>query len=414
MSRRSWHRPAGAWVDAGWGRSRGPCGRFCGSSPPLARDPPGSTPRSSPPASTAASVFLVHLRGRRCARSCARSTARRRRGDATTRCRARRHPRPARQRGPCARSRRRRLAVSPDPRATAQSRHAPTPAAHRHGRGGASRLPAMRPARLDAPPPVSPRRVPARSSRVGRRRGRVPYVGAARRDTSSRPRRSSRHSARAGSAAAPRGSVAQDGSATSSAIEAPRAQVSTSASMSTTCGTWRCRCPRPPCQTRCGHEAARPVHLDDRPRDRPLRCAQAGPGPALRHPAQYRPAFPARFGSIQDARAYCHDFFPWSQHRTPAQRPGAADAPRRPLRSGRAARGSAGGRARCGSCRASGTLPRRPAPAAWSPHGSLDQSAATGSTTIVPAWGPDLSYAGRRDPEPEGRMPASPPSSWTS
>jgi putative transposase len=27
---------------------------------------------------------------------------------------------------------------------------------------------------------------------------------------------------------------------------------------------------------------------------------------------KYRPAFPARFGSIQDARARCHVFFPWS------------------------------------------------------------------------------------------------------
>jgi putative transposase len=26
---------------------------------------------------------------------------------------------------------------------------------------------------------------------------------------------------------------------------------------------------------------------------------------------KYRPAFPQRFGSIQDARAYCHDLFPW-------------------------------------------------------------------------------------------------------
>jgi putative transposase len=26
---------------------------------------------------------------------------------------------------------------------------------------------------------------------------------------------------------------------------------------------------------------------------------------------KYRPAFPVRFGSIQDARAYCHVFFPW-------------------------------------------------------------------------------------------------------
>ena len=26
---------------------------------------------------------------------------------------------------------------------------------------------------------------------------------------------------------------------------------------------------------------------------------------------KYRPSFPERFGSIQDARAYCHVFFPW-------------------------------------------------------------------------------------------------------
>jgi putative transposase len=32
---------------------------------------------------------------------------------------------------------------------------------------------------------------------------------------------------------------------------------------------------------------------------------------------KYRPAFPARFGSLEDARAFCHDFFTWynTQHR---------------------------------------------------------------------------------------------------
>src|SRR5262249_26149039 len=32
---------------------------------------------------------------------------------------------------------------------------------------------------------------------------------------------------------------------------------------------------------------------------------------------KYRPAFPERFGSIQDARAYCHGFFSWynTEHR---------------------------------------------------------------------------------------------------
>jgi putative transposase len=31
---------------------------------------------------------------------------------------------------------------------------------------------------------------------------------------------------------------------------------------------------------------------------------------------KYRPAFPQRFGSIQDARAYCHDFSPGTTPRT--------------------------------------------------------------------------------------------------
>jgi putative transposase len=29
---------------------------------------------------------------------------------------------------------------------------------------------------------------------------------------------------------------------------------------------------------------------------------------------KYRPAFPTRFGAIQDARAHCHVFFPWSRY----------------------------------------------------------------------------------------------------
>jgi putative transposase len=32
---------------------------------------------------------------------------------------------------------------------------------------------------------------------------------------------------------------------------------------------------------------------------------------AVGRPVKYRPAFPERFGSIQDARAHCHVFFPW-------------------------------------------------------------------------------------------------------
>jgi hypothetical protein len=29
---------------------------------------------------------------------------------------------------------------------------------------------------------------------------------------------------------------------------------------------------------------------------------------------KYRPTFPERFGSIQDARGHCHVFFPWSRY----------------------------------------------------------------------------------------------------
>jgi putative transposase len=41
---------------------------------------------------------------------------------------------------------------------------------------------------------------------------------------------------------------------------------------------------------------------------------------------KYRPAFPERFGSIQDTRAYCHGFFSWSRYEPSAHRPRLADA----------------------------------------------------------------------------------------
>jgi len=88
---------------------------------------------------------------------------------------------------------------------------------------------------------------------------------------------------------------------------------------------------------------------------------------------KYRPAFPTRFGAIQDARAHCHVFFPWYQHRAPSLRPRPADACRRSPRQGRAARGGASDRARHGLRRASGTLPRRPASTAGAARGSVDQ-----------------------------------------
>jgi len=36
---------------------------------------------------------------------------------------------------------------------------------------------------------------------------------------------------------------------------------------------------------------------------------------------KYRPTFPTRFGSIQDARAHCHVFFPWYNTEAPPLRP---------------------------------------------------------------------------------------------
>jgi putative transposase len=89
---------------------------------------------------------------------------------------------------------------------------------------------------------------------------------------------------------------------------------------------------------------------------------------------KYRPAFPDRFGSIQDARAHCQVFFPWynTEHRhrslgllTPA------DVQSWP---GRAAHCRAGDRAGRGLRGAPGAFPRRAPPAASVSSGSVDQS----------------------------------------
>ena len=76
---------------------------------------------------------------------------------------------------------------------------------------------------------------------------------------------------------------------------------------------------------------------------------------------KYRPDFPERFGSIQDARAYCHGFFAWYNTEHHHGGLGLLTPARRALRSGRAARGGAGDRARHGLRGASRTIPRRPA-----------------------------------------------------
>jgi hypothetical protein len=62
------------------------------------------------------------------------------------------------------------------------------------------------------------------------------------------------------------------------------------------------------------------------------------------------------------------------QQRAPSQRSWAADALRRASRTGRAARRGAGSRAHRGICRASGTVPRRPASPAGAACGGMDQS----------------------------------------
>ena len=87
----------------------------------------------------------------------------------------------------------------------------------------------------------------------------------------------------------------------------------------------------------------------------------------------YRPAFPTRFGSIQDARAYCHAFFPW--YNTKHRHSGLGLLTPHDVHHGLAhQRGSASGRARHGSCRAPRTLPPRAPPAAGVSDGSPDQS----------------------------------------
>jgi hypothetical protein len=94
---------------------------------------------------------------------------------------------------------------------------------------------------------------------------------------------------------------------------------------------------------------------------------------------KYRPAFPDRFGSIQDARDYCHDFFPWSTPRTGTaasacsrpptyttapptngSQPGRASWPRPTPRTRNAS--PAGSPSRRRFPRKSGSMPPRPAP----------------------------------------------------
>ena len=70
---------------------------------------------------------------------------------------------------------------------------------------------------------------------------------------------------------------------------------------------------------------------------------------------KYRPEYPDRFGSIQDARRFCQEFFPWYNHQHHHSGLAVADAGHCPLRPGRPAHLETAGRSRCrlpGSSRA--------------------------------------------------------------
>jgi hypothetical protein len=91
--------------------------------------------------------------------------------------------------------------------------------------------------------------------------------------------------------------------------------------------------------------------------------------------ARERPDFPARIGSIQDARAHCHVFFPWYNTEPPHAGLGLLTPfdVHHGLAEQRVAR--TGDRARRSLCRAPGTIPRRPTPSGGAACGGVDQSA---------------------------------------
>jgi len=95
---------------------------------------------------------------------------------------------------------------------------------------------------------------------------------------------------------------------------------------------------------------------------------------------KYRPAFPDRFGSIQDARSFGHSFFPWynTEHRHSGLGMLTPHDVHYPLRAGRAAGRGAGARAGRGVRRPSRALRRRAATPAGVADRGLDQQAGGG------------------------------------
>ena len=88
---------------------------------------------------------------------------------------------------------------------------------------------------------------------------------------------------------------------------------------------------------------------------------------------KYRPAFPERFGSIQDARAHCHVFFSWYNAEHHHSGLGLLNARRRASWFGRGTCRCAGGCARLGLCPTSGTISLRRSLSASTSSGSVDQ-----------------------------------------
>jgi putative transposase len=96
---------------------------------------------------------------------------------------------------------------------------------------------------------------------------------------------------------------------------------------------------------------------------------------------KYMPEFPERFGSIEDARAFCQRFFPVVQHRASSQRDRPADPGDAALRHGWGGDRAAATGARCGLCRNperfTHARPKASAPA----HSGLDQPTNPGRAT---------------------------------
>ncbi len=95
---------------------------------------------------------------------------------------------------------------------------------------------------------------------------------------------------------------------------------------------------------------------------------------------KYRPAFPERFGSIQDARAHCHVFFPW--YNTEHHHAGLGLLAPFDVHHGRAEQRVTARAAVLATAygRAPRALPRRAPPAAGASRGRVDQPAQAPST----------------------------------